>query len=40
MDKATDFDAVTEIKICINTAINLKVTVSLVAAKIEFNNQK
>lgn len=40
MDMATGFDAVTEIKICINTAINLKITVSLVAAKIEFNNQK
>ena len=40
MDMATGFDAVTEIKICINTAINLKITVSLVAAKIEFNHQK
>ena len=40
MDMATDFDTITEIKICINTAINLKITVSLVAAKIDFNNQK
>ena len=40
MDMATGFDAVTEIKICINTAINLKITVSLVVAKTEFNNQK